>query len=112
MARLAGPRQTRFEQIFREGHGEVAPGLRVRCLPGTGRVGLAVSRAVGSTPRRNRARRRFREALLGSEALRPDRDYVFVLGERALTEPLPALRAAAEELLVRLNARCAGSPSS
>lgn len=112
MARLAGPRRPRFEQIFREGFGGGIPGVRARCLPGAGRVGLAVSRSLGSQPRRNRARRRFRAALAGSLALRPDRDYVFVLGERVLNEPLPALRDAVEELLDRLNARCVGSPSS
>jgi len=112
MARLAGPSKARFEQLFREGLGEAGGGLRVRCLPGRGLVGLAVSRSLGSQPRRNRARRRLREALRLSGALRTDADYVFVIGDGFASLPFDELRRTAEELLRRLNARCADSPSS
>lgn len=112
MARLAGPSKARFEQLFREGLGEASGGLRVRCLPGCGLVGVAVSRSLGSQPRRNRARRRLREALRLSGELRTDADYVFVIGEGPASLPFDELRRTAEELLRRLNARCADSPSS
>jgi ribonuclease P protein component len=35
----------------------------MHCLPGSGRVGIGVARALGNHPRRNRTRRRIREAL-------------------------------------------------
>ncbi|MEJ5170624.1 MAG: ribonuclease P protein component, partial [Fimbriimonadales bacterium] len=72
----------------------------------------AVSRSVGSQPRRNRARRRLREALRLSGALRQDADYVFVVGAGSASLPFEQLRRTAEDLLRRLNARCADSPSS
>jgi ribonuclease P protein component len=66
--------------------------------PGTGLVGLAIAKRVGSKPQRNRARRRLREALARVE-LSSDRDRIFIGGSRLLTRPLPELIAQLEDLL-------------
>ncbi len=66
------------------------------------RIAVAAPRAVGTAVRRNRARRRLREALrldLRGRATAPGTD-VFVLARRpALDAPTPALRAAVQAQL-------------
>lgn len=65
------------------------------------RVGVLAGRAVGGAVRRNRAKRRLREAV-AQAPLRGDRDYLVIAGEAVATAPFGALvgwvRAAVEEL--------------
>lgn len=46
-------------------------------MPGTGLVGIATSRDIGKAARRNRQRRRVREALRG--LLKPDRTFDLIV---------------------------------
>jgi ribonuclease P protein component len=61
---------------------------------GSARVGLTVSRKVGSAVERNRVRRRLREVVRQSATLmRPGHDYVLVGRRAALAEPFDRMRA-------------------
>jgi ribonuclease P protein component len=68
--------------------GRKAPGTafmlqaRQRSDDGPARVGFTVSRQVGTAVERNRVRRRLREIVRRSAAMRPGHDYV-VVGRRA-----------------------------
>ena len=68
---------------------------------GSPRVGVLVGKAVGGAVRRNRAKRRLREAV-ARVPLRGDRDYLVIAGERVPTAPFGTLvdwvRRAVEEL--------------
>ena len=65
------------------------------------RVGVLAGKAVGSAVRRNRAKRRLREAA-ALVPLRDDRDYLVIASEAVATAPFGALvgwlAAAVEEL--------------
>lgn len=63
----------------------IAPGR-----PGPPRVGLVVGRDVGSAVRRNRAKRRLREAL-AFVPLRDGRDYVVIASRAVAAVPFPDL---------------------
>lgn len=79
-------------------------GITVVAVPGGSpcpRVGVLAGKAVGSAVRRNRAKRRLREAA-ALVPLRDDRDYLVIAGEVVPTAPFEAvvawLAAAVEEL--------------
>lgn len=59
------------------------------------RIGLTVSRKVGTATERNRARRRLREMvrLSGTDALKPGHDYVLIARRHALEHPFERLTA-------------------
>lgn len=59
------------------------------------RVGLTVSRKVGTATERNRARRRLREMvrLSGADVLQPGHDYVLIARRSALEHPFERLMA-------------------
>ena len=61
--RLNGPRKSRFEEIFQTGLRASGRLVRLHVLPGTGLVGIATSRDIGTKPRRNTQKRRIREAV-------------------------------------------------
>ena len=69
--------------------------------PGSPRVGVLAGKAVGGAVRRNRAKRRLREAL-ARVPLRDDRDYLVIAGEAVPVAPFGTLVAwvatAVEEL--------------
>ena len=77
---LNGPSKSRFDVIFGEGRRVAGSLARLTTLPGTGLVGVATAKKIGGKPDRNRAKRRFKEAIrLQSEMLDPRLDYVFVV---------------------------------
>jgi len=54
----------------------------VIALPGTGLIGIATSKKIGTKPQRNRAKRRFREAIRQQpQILNPRLDIVVVVTE-------------------------------
>jgi ribonuclease P protein component len=59
---VAGPSKGRFETIFQEGFRAQGKFCRILFMPGTGMVGFATSKSIGSRPRRNLLRRRFQSA--------------------------------------------------
>ncbi|NOZ30276.1 MAG: ribonuclease P protein component [Chloroflexi bacterium] len=72
----------RFWQVRREGRSWSHPLVVLRALPNDlpySRFGFAVSRRVGSAVRRNRVKRRLREAVrLMQSQIRPGWDVVFI----------------------------------
>lgn len=56
------PRST-FERIYSDGKRVSGALCRILVLPGEGRFGFATPSKLGNTPRRNRLKRRFREAV-------------------------------------------------
>jgi ribonuclease P protein component len=83
--------------------------LQARRRPdeGAARVGLTVSRKVGSAVERNRVRRRLREAVRHSAAigLRAGHDYVVVGRRAALSQPFALLARDIEQALIRVHRR-------
>ena len=71
------------------------------------RIGLTVTRKVGSAPERNRIRRRLREALRHAKALstEPETDYVVVARRDVLSVPFPRLIADLEATIRRVGAK-------
>lgn len=81
------------------------------------RIGVAVSRRVGTAVRRNRARRRVREAVraelldgLDGPAGGIGYEVVFIARPRAVDEPMPALRRDVGAFARRLPAGRGGGP--
>lgn len=57
------------------------PLARVIALPGTGLLGVTTAKKIGNRPQRNRAKRRFREAILTQADLADPRlDFVVIVG--------------------------------
>jgi ribonuclease P protein component len=56
-------------------------------MPGTGLVGIATSRKIGTAPRRNRTKRRFREAIRLQTLTHQGLDYVLIVKQDAATAP-------------------------
>jgi ribonuclease P protein component len=73
-----GPNKPRFEAIFAEGRRVRGSLATVVALPGTGLVGIATAKKIGSKPERNRAKRRIREAIR-LETHSPDLRFDFVI---------------------------------
>jgi ribonuclease P protein component len=77
-------------------------------LPGSGFFGIATSKKIGSHAVRNRAKRRWREAVRMEEPLlRPDLDYVAIVHEHGAKADFPEIRAELRALLERVNERWA-----
>jgi ribonuclease P protein component len=90
--RLKGPAKARFDEIYRQGQNIRGKTATLIQLPGTGLIGIATSRKIGSRPRRNHAKRRLREAIfLQRSRLDPAMDYVFVIGSSNLALSWPDL---------------------
>jgi len=108
-------RRREFLRIAAEGRKWAAPGLVMQARrqdAETGRdmagcrVGLTVSRRVGSAVDRNRARRRLRaaaEQVMPSHA-RADHDFVLIGRKATLTRPFAALVGDVETALRKLDA--------
>lgn len=92
--RIKGPSKARFEEIFARGKRASGPLGRVSALrPGTGLVGIATAKKIGGKPQRNRARRRFREAVrLQSEIVRPAFDFVIVVNQTGADAPFERIQ--------------------
>jgi ribonuclease P protein component len=102
--RLRRPDQ--FRRARREGRSLATPLLTLNVVAGRRRrtrCGFVVGKQIGNAVRRNRAKRRVREAVrLALSAITPGFDLVFVVRSPAVCEaPFPALQAAVEQLLRR-----------
>jgi ribonuclease P protein component len=101
LGRLA--REDEFRRVYREGVRRANALLVVHARPnrlGTVRLGIVVGRRFGRAVRRNRLRRRLREAVrAGRRRLRGGVDLVVVPREGAAAAGLPELRAAIEDAL-------------
>lgn len=78
-----------FQRLRREGLRRRVGGVTVVAAAGGPRsplVGVLAGKAVGSAVRRNRAKRRLREAVARAP-LRGDRDYLVIAGEAVATVP-------------------------
>ena len=76
--RIKGPTKKRFETIFSLGKKAKGDVARIIAYPGTGLIGIAVSKKIGSHPRRNKLKRRFRDAIFHRRDL-PSREFDFVV---------------------------------
>jgi ribonuclease P protein component len=84
---------SRFGRVYRKGHRSESGGIRVISVEaevGPPQVGIVAGRTVGNAVRRNRAKRRLREAL-GRVALRPDTAYVVVASPEVVAMPFGTL---------------------
>jgi ribonuclease P protein component len=102
--RLRRPDQ--FRRARREGRTYGAPLLALNVVAGRRRrtrCGFVVGKQLGTAVRRNRAKRRVREAVrLVLPAIAPGYDIVFVVrGPEVLSTPFPAIQQAVEQLLRR-----------
>lgn len=102
--RLRRPEQ--FRRARREGRTYLVPLLTLNVVAGRRRrtrCGFVVSKQIGNAVRRNRAKRRVREAVrLLLPSITPGYDIVFVVrGPELIAAPFAAISAAAEQLLRR-----------
>jgi ribonuclease P protein component len=102
--RLRRPDQ--FRRVRREGRTYTSPHLTLNVAAGRRqrtRCGFVVSKQFGAAVRRNRARRRVREAVrLVLSSVVPGYDLVFVVrGAEVLTLPFSSLQREIEQLLRR-----------
>jgi ribonuclease P protein component len=102
--RLRRPDQ--FRRARREGRTYGGPLLALNVVAGRRRrtrCGFVVGKQLGTAVRRNRAKRRVREAVrLALPAIAPGYDLVFVVrGPEVLIAPFPTIRQAVEQLLRR-----------
>lgn len=102
--RLRRPEQ--FRRARREGRSFSAPLLTLNVVPGRRRrtrCGFVVGKQIGTAVRRNRAKRRVREAVrLLLPQITPGYDIVFVVRSPDLvTAPFAAIRQLVEQLLRR-----------
>lgn len=102
--RLRRPDQ--FQRARREGRTFASPLLLLNVLPNRRRrtrCGFVVGKQIGTAVRRNRAKRRVREAVrLALPSIAAGHDLVFVVRSAdLLTTPFPAIRDMVEQLLRR-----------
>jgi ribonuclease P protein component len=90
--RLKGPTKRRFDQVFTEGKRASGPLARLISLPGTGLLGIATSKKIGSKPPRNRAKRRFREAIRTQNLVDSALDYVLVVQTSGADAPFERIQ--------------------
>lgn len=82
-----------FQRVFRRGHRRVAGGVTVITaagVDGPARVGLVAGKKVGGAVRRNRAKRRLREAL-AQITLNDGADYIVIASPEVVTAPFRQL---------------------
>lgn len=98
-----------LDRVFRCGRwlrlGPVSVGVAPRDDAGPARVAFAAGRGIGTAVRRNRARRRMREALRTSSlSLRDGHDIVLVARPDTADVPFSVLQQAVGSALLRLGA--------
>lgn len=90
--------------------GELA---RIAFLPGEGLVGFAIAKRIGNRPHRNRAKRRFREALRTQPELLEIRlDCVFIVGETGAAAPFERIQSEVRALMGKARERWASDSAS
>lgn len=75
-------RRDDFQRVFRSGRRRASAGLTVLTAEGPSRVprvGIVAGKRIGNAVKRNRAKRRLREAAARAE-LRPSADYILIAG--------------------------------
>lgn len=108
MAGERGPSKNRFEVVFRDGGRVLGEFARASFLRGNGRIGISTSKKIGSKPQRNRARRRYTEAMRENrDRINDSLDIVVIISPTAAEATFPQLRRDAAVLLDRINARWA-----
>ena len=86
---------------------------RIIAYPGAGLVGIAISKKIGSKPRRNRLKRRFRAAIdLNSELLDRRLDYVVVVNAEAAEASFDAIETEVRAVFAGVNQRWAAELES
>jgi len=86
---------------------------RIVAYPGTGLVGVAVSKKIGSKPRRNRLKRRFRAAIeLRSDIVSERLDYVIVVNAEATEAGFDSIDAEVKSLFAKVTQRWAAELES
>jgi ribonuclease P protein component len=105
IGRLKGPAKGRFDEVFTRGDQASSGCLRLHWLPGTGKVGVATSRSIGTHARRNRQKRRVRAALAAIGGDLSSHDMVFLVKVRATEVPWDTLLKEAEGLLAEASRR-------
>lgn len=60
---MKGPSKRRFQEIYDKGLRVSGPLCRVLFAGGEGHLGFATAKAIGTSPKRNRAKRRFKAAM-------------------------------------------------
>lgn len=81
-------------------------------LPGTGLVGVATARSVGCHARRNRQKRRVREAVRVSAVAEPQFDMAFVAKQAVYTTDFQTLRDEVVRLTTEAKRRWAENSAS
>lgn len=103
-----GPNRARFQKIFTEGRRAQGRYCRAFALPGTGQIGWATAKAIGEKPLRNRAKRRFREALRTQDYCIPDNlDFVVMIALSGAKAPFEEIRRDLEAVLGEVTRRWA-----
>jgi ribonuclease P protein component len=98
--------KARFEEVYSKGKRVSEALCRVASLPGCGAVGFAVAKSLGCIARRNRFRRRFREALrIQRHIVDPRFDYVVTILGAAEAASFADVERALASAFVKLNAR-------
>jgi ribonuclease P protein component len=111
--RLRGPSKPRFETIFTEGRRASGTLARVIALPGQGFLGISTSKKIGNRPRRNRAKRRFREAVrLDANIADPRLDYVLIVYDAGADADFGSIQEEVRTLFAKINERWAGELES
>jgi ribonuclease P protein component len=113
--RLRRPEQ--FQRARRQGRIYSTPLLTLNVVPGRRRrtrCGFVVGKRIGTAVRRNRAKRRVREAVrLMLPHITPGFDLVFVArGPELLSVPFTAICQAAEQLLMQAKLWNSGQPQA
>ena len=86
---------------------------RMISLPGTGLIGIATSKKLGSTPARNRIKRRFREAIRTQPELADSTlDIVAIVSLQAADASFPQLLEEVRRLLGETKKRWASESES
>ncbi|MBI5707574.1 MAG: ribonuclease P protein component [Armatimonadetes bacterium] len=102
---MAGLSKARFEQVFQEGLRVQGTFCRLSGLKGTGLLGIATPKKLGSSPRRNRLKRRLKEAVRLSGATREGLDIVIIGVAAALDAPFKELQDDLAEAFRKLHKR-------
>lgn len=81
-----GLSKRRFDEVFQKGRRIQTRFCRIVALEGAGRIGFATAKAIGSKPKRNRAKRRLREAVRLSAAILPKNADIVFVGKASLAK--------------------------
>lgn len=102
---MAGLSKARFEQVFQEGLRVQGAFCRLSGLKGTGLLGVATPKKLGCSPKRNRLKRRLREAVRLSGASREGLDVVIIGVLAAAEAPFEELKRDLSEAFGKLRKR-------